>query len=402
MPQPSRRPKGVGSVDQLHNHGTCPAAVDGVRPSHKCRGSWRGRSHVRIDGRKVAKVMYGPTKSAVEAKLKKLSVAGATGSAVLNGGMTVAAWLDIWYAEAAPNLKVNTLRGYRSQIKTNLKPAIGHLRLTALRPQHISAMYAGMRARGLSETTCRHTHTILSRALKVAQRQRLVAVNVCTQMDGPSTISGVPRRPLSVADAWAVLRLTGDNPRYWVALLTGIRQGEALALRWCDVYLDPAGRESYLVTRRSLSREVGVGLVFGTPKSAKSRDREVPLVTMLAARLAVHRAHAFAAGADEMSLVFPSPVNGGPMDNVRDYNGWCALLNLAGVEHVALHAARNTTAALLEDAGTPPRLVAEILGHVHVATTYGYQAGNLEGKDAAMRQLDAYMVAHEPAPAART
>ena len=77
------------------------------------------------------------------------------------------------------------------------------------------------------------------------------------------------------------------------------------------------------------------------------------------------------------------------IDHRADWQAWCDLLDAKDVPRIALHAARNTTASLLEEAGVPARMVAEILGQATVEVTYGYQSADLERRRDAMLALEA-------------
>lgn len=386
----ARRRRGEGSVQRFHNHPTCPpVGDDGVRPDHRCLGPWRGSTVVDDGITKKRRQVYGATEAEVLRKMRDLTVAQATGTLVVTT-TTVGEWAESWLAECWPRLKVNTRTSYRSVTDRYIVKHLGAHRLDQLQPRHVRDMYAALRAEGKSEGTVRGVHVLLHRMLKVAMREGMVARNVTELIDPPKTGTAVARRGLTLDEAKRVLAVAGDNPRYWVALMCGLRQGEALALRWCDIDLDAMddGHPApYLVVRRSLCREPGVGLVFTTPKSAKSRDRVVPLPVPVAARLRVAYARHRNGGGTDDALVFGTP-KGTPKEPSRDYEGWCQLLAAAGVDHTPLHAARNTAAALLEDAGNPPRVVAEILGHTNVAMTYRYQGGNTGAKVRAMRALD--------------
>jgi len=383
-----RRSNGEGTIDRFHNHPTCPALVDGVRPKHRCKGYWRGRATVTQGTKRVRVTVYGKSQEEVTAKMQDLAVADRKGVAVLSARVTVAQWLDEWYASASPEWKVNTRKGVRQRIDTWLKPHLGHHRLDRLDPVHVDRLYRAMRAAGRTEGTIRQVHVLLHRALKVAMRHGKVARNVTELVDPPKTVQA-RRAVMTEAQAHAVLAAAGMDPRAFVALLCGLRQGEALALRWCDLYLD--AEEPCLVVRRSVCREAGVGLVFTTPKSEASRDRVVPLLPQVAARLRVLRADHQAKGwTDPEGLVFCTSKRT-PYSATQDRYNWDRLLAKAGVGTYTLHSARNTCAQLLESAGVQPRVVAELLGHAQVAMTYRYQGGNTTAKTEAMKALAAHV-----------
>jgi integrase len=410
-----RRRKGEGSITRFHNHPTCPpVGPDGVRPDHDCKGKHRAQVWVVTGkGSRTRKTVYGDTEREVMGKLKKLHADEQQGH-IVDGTMTVKAWLrtdaeehgvENFWTSAAPGLKLNSRIAYSSAINRYLIPHLGAHKLTKLTPEHIERMFRELRAQGLSEGTLLHAHNILRRALAVAVRKGKVVRNVADLIDNKPSVAGrAPTEALTVAEAWKVLRAAGDNPRFWLAVYQGMRQAEVLGLRWCDLHLDtdPDVELPYLVVNQTVQREPGVGLVVETPKSEASTGRVVPLLPLVVARLKVRRAEAFANGHTEESYVFPSSRGVGglrPLDRKRDWTVWAALLEVAGVRHVTLHSARNTTAQLLEEAGVPDRVVAEILGHANVYQTHKYQAqrGNTVAKQQAMRALAEYLSSTVPA-----
>lgn len=405
-----RRRKGEGSITRFHNHPTCPpVGDDGVRPDHDCRGKYRAQAWViNAKGKRTRKAVYGNTEREVVEKLKKLHAAEQQG-AIVDGAMTVRDWLrtdaedhgiENWWTGAAPALKVNTRTTYSSSINRYLIPHLGNIKLTKLTPEHVEAMNRTMRKEGLSEATLLVAHHILSRALTVAARKGKVNRNVCSLIENrPNVVGRKPTPALNVEEAWKVLRCAGDNPRYWLALYAGLRQGEALGLRWSDLYLDGIDGDAtpFLVVRRTVVRVPGEGLGTNSPKSEASTDRIVPLLPMVAARLRVLRATEFADGAVEEDYLFHSSRSRQrPLDLKRDWSTWKALLVVAGVREVTLHSARNTCAKLLEQAGVPDRVVAEILGHGAVHMTHRYQRDNITAKVEAMRELAAYLSTTAP------
>lgn len=203
------------------------------------------------------------------------------------------------------------------------------------------------------------------------QRGR-IARNVATLVDPPAVKRPTTALPLTVDEARRVLQAAeqGRNPARWtVALAVGLRQSEALGLRWCDIDLD-AGT---LTVRRGLHRLAGKGLVYEEPKAERSR-RTLALPAQLVEALRRHHAVQLeerdAAGSlwEEHELVF-AQVNGRPLDKRSDWEAWKALLMRAGVREVRLHDGRHTAATLLLSEGVHPRVVMELLGHSQMRTT---------------------------------
>lgn len=380
-----RRGRGEGSVTQRHDHPTCPPAVDGTRPDHKCRGRWMATVDLGIiDGKRRRKTAYGATRKEAAMKLQRALAAKEAGTLVV-GTMTVEAWLTYWLDVICVErgLKVNSLRSHRSKVENYLIPHLGSIRLDRLQPEDIRAMYAAMRTRKppLSDATLSQTHAILRRALTVAVRERKTPYNAAEMIDRPQQ-PRVKRAGLSMDDARKVLTAAGDNPRWFLALYLGMRQGEVLALRWSDV--DIEGR--VLHVERSLAVLPGGGFTFERPKTAMSKAA-LPLPTVVASRLAVLRARVVADGATPDDLIFGH--DGKPTHPRRDYQQWRDLLNSAEVQPVPLHAARNTTASLLKHLGVSMDDARQILRHASIDMTDHYQADDLGRKRKTVAALEA-------------
>jgi integrase len=287
---------------------------------------------------------------------------------------TVAEWLEHWLDTiAVRKVRASTLQGYRGKVNGRIIPAVGHHRLDRLQPEHLEAWYIELAGEGLASSTVLQLHRILSRALKVAMQRGKIARNVCSLVDAPSL-----RRdevvPFSTEEARALLaaaRGLRNEARWSVALALGLRQGEALALRWEDIDLDTGT----LTVKRSMQRLVGKGLVFDEPKSRAGR-RAIMLPNGLRDALRAHRAaqleERLAAGSEwqEHGLLF-AQVNGRPIDPGSDWKSWKALLALAGVRDARLHDARHTAATLLLQQGVPARVAMQILGHSQISLTLG-------------------------------
>lgn len=391
-----RRGKGDGSIAQRHDHPSCPPIIDGQRADHRCRGRWVATLNLGWTGappnrKRRRKVMYAQTRK--EAKIKLATAQRERDQHVLVvAAPTVETWVRYWLdvicaernvGHGQIGLKVNTMKSHRSKAENYIIPHLGHHRLDRLAPEHVRGMYAAMREKGLSEATLRQAHAILRRCLDVALREGKVGRNVAALIDPPATTRN-RREGLTLADARRVLAAAGL--RWHVALYMGLRQGEALALRWSDVDLE----RGILYVRRTLVRKPRVGLVFDTPKSQASA-RPVPIPPIVGA----HFKLAALDGTDPDGLVFHR--DGQPIDHRADWQSWRDVLDLAStppwapVPQVALHAARNTTAALLEASGVPDRMAAQILGQSTVEVTHGYQHQDIELLRGAMLALESYV-----------
>lgn len=340
------------------------------------------------EGKRRRKVVYAATRREAVVKLGALQRDHLAGT-LLATAPTVESWMRYWLDHVAvERVRVSTLAGYRSKADNYIVPQLGRHRLDQLRASHLRSLYAAMRDKGLSDATVRQTHAILHRALKVAVREERVRRNVAEQIDAPK-VPKDRRTPLTVAQARQVLTAAKDTPlesRWYVALYLGLRQGEALGLRWVDVDL----QTGVLYVRQALQRVAGRGLVIVQPKSRTSH-RAVPIPTIVGSRLAVHWAQHAARGGTLDGYVWSRP-DGSPIDPHADWKAWQQLLERAGVPHVALHAARNTAISLLMAAGVPDKVASEIVGHSTVQITRDiYQRGDPEQHRRAMAALEAYV-----------
>jgi len=147
---------------------------------------------------------------------------------------------------------------------------------------------------------------------------------------------------------------------YLTAAMSGLRQGELLALRWMDV--------DWFAQRIRVRRNFVRG-EFGTPKSKRS-SRSVPLADLVAAELdGLYKVSAYTADED---LVFAHPHTGRPMDRSQLLKRFKRALKRAGVREVRFHDLRHTFGTRMAAAGVPMRTLQEWMGHRDYKTTLIY------------------------------
>lgn len=367
-----RRTRGDGALYQRHSHETCPPmSPDGTRPEHRCQGRWVGNHVVTIDGTKIRKTVYGRTQKQAKLKLEQLKKDAEAGTVVRNT-LTVEGWATRWLVKIETRklrpYRPQTLNDYASKTNRYIIPLLGHHRLTALKPHHIEEWHETLATRGgrngkpVSAATVRQAHLVLSRCLKDAVRAGKLGVNPMDKVDPPYATK-TARQAFTVQQAHTALDVAGDDLRVWLAVFYGLRQGEALGLRWGDVDLDAP--VPTLTINQTLQRGKGNIIEFGPPKTKRSH-RTLPLLPEMVRRFRLHQP----AGAQPEHLVFTH--NGGPVPPHKDLQAWYDHLTAAGLPALPLHSARHTAASVLADAGVPAWLVARILGHGNVTMTDHY------------------------------
>ena len=333
-----RRVPGEGSVYQRESDGRWVGVVD----------------LGRVGGKRVRKTVTAPTLKELRPKFNRLKARVETG--VLPDDMTVEQWMGHWMsAVAGEKNRPSTLRTYQTYIDNWIVPHLGATRLDRLRPDHVRTLYATMKQRGRSDATRRQVHAILRRALAVAENDGRIASNPASKVDAPAVGQGSHGK-FTLPEARTILTSLEGRPdaaRWAVALLEGVRQGEALGLRWADVDFD----DHTLTIGRAAQRIKGQGVqVVGLKSNASYRV--IPLLPPVEYALqAMEVTDGFIFGTDK------------PADPRRDWQSWRDMLDAAGVQRRPLHAARSTTASILSEAGVPAKIIAEILGQSQVRVT---------------------------------
>ncbi len=346
----STRRYGVGSIYQRKSDGLwCAAVSNGMRQ----------------------KRLYGKSRAEVKAKLAALHAELNRGRLPAGRSPTVTEFLRS-RLETSVKARVRplTYAGYKVNVEKHLVPTLGRIRLDQLTPLHVQEMMNDRLATGLSTKSVAYIHQVLRTALGLAVRWDLVSRNVARLVDRPR-IQRKPINPLTPDEARSFLAgVRGHRLEalFSVALALGLRQGEALGLRWEDVDFS-AGT---IRVRHQLQRIDGK-LTLVPPKTERSR-RTLVMPTMIIERLHEHEKRQVAeklwAGPkwQENGLVFANRA-GGPTqarDAIRQFHD---ALAQTGLRRVRFHDLRHSCATLLLVQGVSPRVVMEVLGHSEIALT---------------------------------
>jgi integrase len=331
----------------------------------KARGRWVGS--LSLEGGK-RKALYGRTRQEVAKKLAAALQAREQGMLVSGPRQTLGHFLTRWLEDSVkPTLRPRSYVAYDAKVRNHILPELGRIPLSSLTPQHLQRLYARKLANGYSPTTVSLVHTILHRALKQALRWGLVARNVAEAVDSPRPDRRKPN-PFTRAEL-DVLRQAMQGHRYepfWTLLMTtGLRFGEAAALRWNDVDLEA---RTVSITRALVRLPGGYG--FSEPKTAKGR-RILPLPTAAILALEQQRARVrdlrLLAGEkwEEQFLVFPNSL-GRPLREDHVLTEFHKLQLQNGIPRRRLHDLRHTYATRLFALNQHPRAVQDLLGHSRI------------------------------------
>lgn len=325
-----------------------------------------------VDGKRRRKSFYGDTRKEVAGALAKALREQQQGIQPTNDRQTVEQYLTHWLETAKQTVRETSIESYERRLRRDVYPHLGRIVLSKLTPQDLADCYTKLLISGLSPSTVQRTHAILHRALKQATRWGLVPRNVADLVDAPR-----PARhelvPLGQGDLERFLDLArGDrfHALYVLAIMTGLREGELLGLKWAD--LDLEARELHV--RRQVGRTKS-GVHFSEPKTAKGR-RTVALPDIAIAALKEHRHSQLVArlevGPDwqNTDLIFPSQ-HGTPIEKQNlARRSFKPLLAKAGLPATTrFHDLRHAHATLLLSQGVHPKVVQERLGHSTISVT---------------------------------
>jgi integrase len=359
--QQSRRPRGTGALF--------------VKRDSAGRETWYGKWRVgtaqvkrRIGPKRIPSTRDGLTRTQAEAELRRLI--GSVDQATLSRERVAVGQVGALLLESlrAKGRKRATIETYSSALRIQLVPFFGSRTLDRIGRREIEAFSAHMQKTGRSAKTTLNALGILHSIVEYARREGWVASNPCTLADKPRASEGDPDiRFLEQEEVEALLRAVPDDDLgrverhiYLTAAMTGMRQGELLALRWRDIDW-PAQR---VRIRRSFVRGE-----FGTPKSKRS-SRSVPLADRLAGELDLLHRETVYAGDDD--LVFAHPHTGKPIDRSRLLKRFKAALRTAEVRPVRFHDLRHTFGTRMAAQGVPMRALQEMMGHRDFKTTLIY------------------------------
>lgn len=376
------------------------------------------------EGKRRRKVVSSRTQAGALEKLRKVRTEVDKHGDLSTESLTVETWCRRWLDEVqAPSVRPRSLDANRQHVERYIVPAIGRIRLDRLTPAHVARLRdfivkdggPDKVPGGLSSTTARHAHRTLSKALKDAELWGLVPRNVAGIVKAPAKATS-DRVALSADQAKVLMRASSEKlaARWTLAVVYGMRQGEALGLTWDHVDLDagtidlawqlqalkyrhghrcackPKSRAASCPSRTfDLPADYEVRQLVGArhltrPKTTGSR-RVVPMIPLVHAALTHHRSIT-ASDPSPHGLLFAN-ADGSPIWPNRDSEAWHDTLDRAELPSVPLHTARHTAATLLLELGVDAATIAAILGHSDVVTTRGYQHVDLALQRAALERL---------------
>jgi integrase len=313
------------------------------------------------------------TKRAAAAELARLVLAAESGAPLDARTVTVAAFLERWLDEMAGHWAASTLATCRHIVRCYITPHLGAVQLQQLTALHVSGLYRQLLAggrrdgTGLAPGSTRGVHRVLRQALGKAVHWDLIAKNICERVEPPPA----PRAAeiaITRTEADRLLRAAAGTEMYLLVLLalgTGLRRGELIALRWEDLRLS-------LLTVNRAADPVGAAGVTKEPKGRRRRGMLLPPVLVTALDLHRQEQHAlreFLGPAWQEHGLILTQRDGSPLHPKQVTDRFRTLAKRAGVQHLTLHSLRHGHASWLVAEGVDIYTISRRLGHASAGFT---------------------------------
>ena len=307
--------------------------------------------------------------------------------------LTVGEYLDLWLEDAVEgSVWYTTFKNHECNVRLHLKPTIGCIRLKDLTRLHVQRLINHKVKEGYAPRTVRYAHTTLSKALTQAVDWDLVPRNAASRVKLPKQ-TRTKRETLSAEKVGAFFSAASEDrfaALYVLAVTSGLRPGELLALKWDDVDLEAGA----LSVRRSVSEGEGGPVIREETKT--SGGRRLELLPVAVEALKKHRFRQneqrlrYRGLWTDLDLVFPSTTGTIMRRNNLHRRSYKPLLKRAGLPDIRLYDLRHTFATLMFENREQLKLVSEMLGHASVkqtADTYTHVSPTMH-REAAMRLND--------------
>lgn len=333
---------------------------NGYGHTYKVGNSWR--TVIRHQGRVISANSTSKNESRKRAREKYLLAISSTNASInLGVSLTVENYFANWLeTEHKDSISHSTFRRYSSLMRVHILPVIGKIKLSDLSRNDLSRVLTKMSKANQSSRSQQQARAIMLLACKHAFESGALNQNPALGLRNIKLQSS-PTSPLSLAEVKRLLATfegTPQSARLHIALICGLRQGEALGLRWSDIDL----KNRIIHVTQQLQKVNGAYVSVGLKTSRSRRDIMLADETVKALQVLMDSTD------NPSGLVFTSG-NGEPLSSHVDYSNWKRALKLCGISDKRLHDARHTAATLMYSQGIGIETISRALGHSNSAIT---------------------------------
>lgn len=345
-------------------------------------------------GKKIQKRKGGfSTKKEAEAALKETEALILTGRYVEDKKMSLEQYITHWFNDIhKAKLQPNTKNGYDVNIKNHIIPNIGAIPLTKLNRNEIMGFYNKLLDKGLSATTVKYIHRVLSKALKEAVLSDLILKNPCDGVELPKqkkyhavVLNAEQIKLLLKRSIGSIVEL-----EVLLALSLGLRRGEVLGLKFSD----------FDFVNKTVHVERQVTVIKDTTKSTKSPDDAVwglkdlktnesnrilyvpqAVLDAVQSRTLQIKRDKKKFGEQYIDLDLVCCQENGAVESPQTvYHRFKKLLKECELPDIRFHDLRHSYATALLDLDVPLKVIQKLLGHSSISTTGDIYCDVLEKK----------------------
>lgn len=367
----NKRANGEGSIGKW--------IVNGVNKG------WRASISAGRDenGKLIRKQFYGKTQKEVKEKLEEFKKQMSLGALPSDDKITLEDWYYTWLFDyRLKDLKPKSFEKYEGIYRNYIKDTqLGNIKLKDLRATHIQQYYNKLLDNDKKPvSTIKGLNTRLKPCLAEAEKQGYIQKNYCKMVTLPKDNSTKEIKVLTMDQQNSfIAAIKGHDLEvlFLVALSTGLRLGEILGLKWCDIDFD----KGTLTVNRTLQRVTEISkdgsreskIIEQLPKT-KNSIRTIPIPQNILSRLKDHRLEQ---NKNRLKLgelylnndyVFCNDL-GYPIDDKRPARNLKSILTKLNIEPIKFHGLRHTYATRLFEANVPPKTVQVLMGHYDISIT---------------------------------
>jgi integrase len=343
-------------------------------------------AQVSLNGKRLTK--YAKTQRECRDWVKEMLTKIGNGLTFSGTQITLEKFVARWLNGKQLSRRPRTVLQYQQLSELHILPMIGKMRLTDIQPAHLTKLYLSKKQEGRGARTVQLIHVVMHAVLQQAVKEGILGRNPADSVERPK-VEETERHILTEEQAQRLV-IASQGSRYgtlfYLALMTGMREGELLGLKWSD--LD--WTKGILEVQRQLQRSSGHGYALVPPKTKAGR-RQIKIGLETLERLSAHRCRqelekdVMDKRWVENDLVFPNTL-GKPMSGKNMFVEFKNILKQNGLPNIRFHDLRHTSISFLLDSGTPVNTVQRRAGHSKASMTtdiYGHSMGHSEDEAAA-------------------